>query len=166
MPQVRTKVVAMPSITMIRDTAKVAGPEEKQMKRSFKMTTAFAGAVVATMGLGPAALAATARPASRTGSIKNQVCGANNGGVSNWLHLYYIHDDHPAECFANKGHTTASANIASTCAGNNTGNIAISSYPYNIHFNAGDGRQGVYGSYDHITAVSITGWTGNAKCIG
>jgi hypothetical protein len=135
-------------------------------KRSFKIATAFAGAVVGTMGLGPAALAATALPASRGGSIKNQVCGANNGGVSTWVHFYYYHDDHPAECFANKGFTTASANIASVCPGNNNGNAAITSYPYNIHFEAGSGRNGVYGSYDHITRVSITGWTGNAKCLG
>jgi YD repeat-containing protein len=86
-------------------------------KRSFKIATAFAGVAAATMGLRPAALAATALPAGRGGSIKNQVCSAN---TAHWLHLYYPTNSHnqpthAPECFGNKGWTTAGANVWSAC---------------------------------------------------
>lgn len=134
------------------------------MKRSFRVATVFTGVAALAGGFGPQAFAVTAGPLSRTGSIRNQVCGANNNNVSHWVHLYYVHNDHPAECFGFRGKTTASATIASQCAGNNNGNLTINSFPFNEHLSAGAGRSGAFNGAAHVTAVSITGWSGSARC--
>jgi hypothetical protein len=156
------------------DTAKAARAEEKRMKkRSFKMATAFAGVAAATMGLGPAALAATALPAGRGGSIKNQLCSAN---TTHWLHLYYPPgpNRHAPECFGNRGWTTAGANVWSACPGNNSVSLYFSNAVQNRqHLNPGQGPgwvnyiigfSGPIKTSAHLTQVSIFRWTGTYTC--
>ena len=145
-------------------------------KRSFKVTTAFAGAAAATMGLGPAALAATALPASRAGSITNQRCSAHINGISHWVHLYYRGGTttHVPECFGNRGWTTAGAEISTFCPGNNSGTLFFKgNFPTNAHLSANGDRPpagwglGPFGPvplFGSVAKVSITGWTGHATC--
>lgn len=129
-------------------------------KRSFKLATAFAGAAAAAMGLGPTALAATALPASRHGSIRNAKCSAGVFGESHWIHLYYG-NGHVPECFGYKGSITASANIAVACAGNNYGVLDLRSSPYVKRLFAGST---VSVSGKHVTEVAISFWSGHATC--
>jgi hypothetical protein len=140
------------------------------MRRSFKVATVFTGVAAITGGLGPTALAATAR----IGSITNVPCGANNDGISTWVHMYYPNDDHPAECFGNWGSTPAKVTIASLCPGNNNGSLtgSVATFADVITFHAGEGRHSdpyydhVFSAYFRISKVDISGWTGDAKCLG
>jgi hypothetical protein len=139
------------------------------VKRSFKLATVFTGAGALTGIFAPAALAApthaTALARPDIGSWRE--CGANNGGVSNWVHLYYPNDDHPAECIGGAGNANANATIYSFCPGNNNGFI------YGTHsfsFKAGHGRKHV-SAYDHgfagndlVDGISIYSWKSHAKC--
>jgi hypothetical protein len=69
------------------------------MRRSFKLATVFTGAAALAGGYGPTALAATTQATEVHPDIgPARECLANNGGVSNWVHLYYPNDDHPAMC--------------------------------------------------------------------
>jgi len=142
-------------------------------KRSFKIATAFAGAAVATMGLGPAALAATARPAS--GSIRNQRCSQTPlpNGISHWVHIYYPTNSrgkstHVPECFGYKGFTPAQAYVWSACPGNNIGGLYFANAnPY--LFNASGGKHSVkrFGPIQQsasLVSVSIRGWRSHATC--
>jgi hypothetical protein len=139
------------------------------MRRSFKVATVFTGVAAVTGGFGPAALAAQATAIQP--DIAHQECGANNGGVSNWVHLYYPNDDHPAECFHDKGNVAAAGTIASFCPGNNIGSLRGTAQRANasFSFSAGEGRHpvssyAVYGGNFTLTGISIRGWTGDAKC--
>lgn len=140
------------------------------MRRSFRVATVFTGVAAVAGGFGPAALAATAQTTAI--DIANQECGANTGGVSNWVHLYYPNNDHPAECFHDKGNVAAKATIASFCPGNNSGSLrgtSASGAKSSFSFAAGEGRHPIssfeqYGGYFHVTGIAITGWTGDAKC--
>ena len=149
------------------------------MRRSFKVATAFTGVAALAGGAGPAALAAPT-PHMRA-AFKVQQCGANNGGISNWVHLYYPHDDHPAECIAGPATNQAvNATVASFCAGNNFGSFygSVSGHkgmgPYEL--SAGEGRHPI-GWYlrnkridfdpiysFHISRITISRWTGHATC--
>lgn len=90
------------------------------MKRSFRVATVFTGAAALAGGFGPTALAATALQPN----ITNQICGANDKGVSKWLHLFYPNDDHPAECFHETGLAPAKGTIHSFCPGSTSGWIS------------------------------------------
>lgn len=85
------------------------------------MATVFTGVAAITAGLGPAAFAAEqATPAGVNGP---EVCGANTGGISHWLHLFYPNDDHPAECVRTPVSDTipAKGTITAYCAGSTMG---------------------------------------------
>jgi hypothetical protein len=133
------------------------------MKKSFKVATVFTGVGAVTGICAPAALAAPATlPVPTT-----KVCGANNGGVSTWVHLFYPNDDHPAECVGGTGNADENATIYSFCPGNNSGFI------YGTHsfsFAPGQGRKHV-SAYDHhfagndyVNGISIYTWKSHAKC--
>ena len=150
--------------------------KEKHMRRSFRTATIFTGAGALAGAFGPLAFAAPAGAAAAApATIKNQECLANNGGISNWVHLYYPNNDHPAECFHGAGATGAKATIASFCPGNNSGWIAgfVNSVNEPFHYKAGQGRKSIdhyqpiaeLGAYD-VWNVSISRWTRNAKCLG
>jgi hypothetical protein len=139
------------------------------MRRSFRVATVFTGVAAVAGGFGPTALAAAA---SRSGSITNVVCGANNGGLSTWVHMYYPNDDHPAECFGNRGTTPAKVTIDQLCPGNNSGSLlgSVGTFHDVISFHPGQGRHSdpywdhVVSAYFRISKVHISGWSGDAKC--
>ena len=141
------------------------------MRRSFRVATVFTGVAAVAGGFGPTALAAAA---SRSGSITNVVCGANNGGLSTWVHMYYPNDDHPAECVGGEGWTTANATIASLCPGNNFGDLfgSIGTRKSSLAFYASEGRHtvealtGVNNAYFRISRIAISSWSGEAQCLG
>jgi hypothetical protein len=130
------------------------------MKRSFKAATVFAGVGAMTGAFAPAAFANTAH----VPTVKE--CGANNGGVSTWVHLYYPNDDHPAECAGGSGITNAGATIASFCPGNNYGTIFathrfdFSPKQVRAHVSRFDGHTG----YDKVSGIDISLWSGYNKC--
>jgi hypothetical protein len=138
------------------------------MKRSFMAATVFAGAGAMTGMFAPAALAA---PAQTTAAAQPDIgpwqeCGANNGGVSNWVHIFYPNDDHPAECIGGSGTAAAAATIASFCPGNNIGWVFAS---HSFRFSYGGGRKHVskydqHAGYDKLSRIYISAWTGHAKC--
>jgi hypothetical protein len=137
------------------------------MRRSFQAATVFTGVAALAGGFGPTALTATAQA-----TIANQECLANNGGVSNWVHLYYPNNDHPAECFHNKGNVAAKGTIAQFCPGNNSGSLrgtASGGAKASFSFGPGEGRLPVssfeqHNGYLTLTGISIRGWSGHAKC--
>jgi hypothetical protein len=135
---------------------------EKRMKRSFKLATVFTGAGALTGVFAPAALAAPANTAAVAkpdiGPAKE--CGANNGGVSNWVHLYYPNNDHPAECIGGAGTLPVKATIRSFCAGNNNGYVT-GNLPF--HFHPSSPRTDLLTNVQ-LTAVHISSWVGHAKC--
>jgi hypothetical protein len=104
------------------------------MRRSFKVATVFTGAAALAGEYGPTALAATTAVHP---DFTVQECGANDDGVSNWVHLYYPADDHPAECIGGAtSYHSERGTIASFCPGNNF----------------------------HLTGITIDTWSGDAKC--
>lgn len=132
------------------------------MKKSFRVATVFTGVAAVTGGFGPTALAATTHPTViHPATVENQICGANDGGISHWAHVYYPNDDHPAECFHGAGKQPEKGTIYSICPGNNSvifwGNGGIGN-----HFPAGWGRTTI-GDWA-LSAVQILGWSGSAKC--
>jgi hypothetical protein len=144
------------------------------MRRSFKVATVFTGAAALAGGYGPAALAATTQATAVHPDVTFQECGANDDGVSNWVHLYYPADDHPAECIggATSNHAV-SATIASFCPGNNNGwfDASVDGNPLSspIYFYAGSGRHSTAwwtGGYPevHVYKITIKNWAGEAKC--
>jgi hypothetical protein len=141
------------------------------VKRSFKAATVFAGVGAMTGVFAPAALAAPAHTTAAANPDINPAkeCGANNGGVSNWVHLYYPNNDHPAECIAGRGTENVTATIASFCPGNNNGAMYSATNPF--PFSHGQGRHPVshwtkVAGNDHVAAIDIFSWTGAAKCLG
>jgi hypothetical protein len=144
-----------------------ARAKEEWMRKSFKVATVFTGVATIAGGYGPTAFAATTRAnVVQPDTIRNQECLANNGGISNWVHLYYPNNDHPAECFHGAGYTPANATIASFCPGNNSGSISgsLSGHPdpQPLKFTAGSGRNNL-GSF-HLKGITIKHWVGNGKC--
>jgi hypothetical protein len=139
------------------------------MRRSFRVATVFTGVAAVAGGFGPTALAAAA---TRSGSITNVVCGANNGGLSTWVHMYYPNDDHPAECFGNRGTTPAEVTISQLCPGNNRGYLqgSVATFHGVISFHPGQGRHSdpywdhALSAYFRVSIVHISGWSGDAKC--
>jgi hypothetical protein len=141
------------------------------MRRSFKVATVFTGVAAVTGGFGPTAFAATAQTTAIQPDLANQVCGANNDGISNWVHLYYPNDDHSAECFHGKGNHAAAGTIASFCPGNNIGSLRGTAQGANasFSFSVSEGRHPIssfeqYGGYFTLTGISIRSWKGDAKC--
>jgi hypothetical protein len=143
------------------------------MRRSFRAATVFTGAAALAGGFGPMALAATTQA---TTTVHPDIgpwreCGANNGGVSNWVHLYYPNNDHPAECIGGAGSTGGNATIASFCPGNNHGLImgSVDGVYSPFPFYASQGRHpveyfdGYAGNY-HVTGILIENWSGHARC--
>jgi hypothetical protein len=139
------------------------------MKRSFKAATVFAGVGAATGMFAPTALAVSAHTAvvAKPEIGPWRVCGANNGGVSQWVHLFYPNNDHPAECVNGAGNLDAAATIYSFCPGDNNGFMYGS---HSFSFAAGRGRKHV-SVYDHghagndfVDGISIYSWTGHATC--
>ena len=147
------------------------------MRRSFRVATIFTGAAALAGGYGSTALAAATTPATAVHpDITWHVCGANNNNVSHWVHLYYVNNDHPAECFGYKGAHNANASITAFCPGNNIGSIFGSAGGL-----GGEGSRWRYGpegsgkapvsKWDythinlfHIDSVSISYWSGSSKC--
>ena len=131
------------------------------MKRSFKLATVFTGAGAAAGLLAPAAMAAPthATTATRPDIGKAKECGANNGGVSHDVHLYYYRDDHPAECLGGMGYESLAGTIYSLCPGTNYGRIFASR---DYSFWAGGPR--VTLGQDYLLGISIWSWSGKAKC--
>jgi hypothetical protein len=132
------------------------------MRRSFKLATAFTGVAALSGGYGPTALAATTPAAAVHPDIGNRVCGANNGGVSNWVHLYYPNNNHPAECFGGAGGTPVNATIASFCPGNNNGDFLADGIVSPVTFHHSSGRNNI--GTMHISYLYISNWSGHAKC--
>jgi hypothetical protein len=138
--------------------------KEEQMRRAFKLATVFTGAAAIAGGYGPAALAATTQAAT----IPHQECGANNGGISNWVHLYYPNDDHPAECFHGTGGSSTRTTIASFCPGNNFGYFDGIGTPVRAFF-GGQGRHPVSYWFSRpgdlrSTDMTMSFWSGHSKC--
>jgi hypothetical protein len=90
------------------------------MRRSFRVATVFTGVAAITGGLGPTALAATTKTAAPEATTTT-VCGANTGGVSRWLHVFYPNNDHPAECTHGSGFELATGTITAFCPGGTRG---------------------------------------------
>jgi hypothetical protein len=138
------------------------------MKRSFKAATVFAGMSAMTGMFAPAALAA---PTHTTAPAKPDIgpwreCGANNGGVSTWVHVYYPHDDHPAECIGGKGETAGYATMASFCPGNNNGS-AIATHAFKFYHSSDRNPISLFDHgypSDQLDGISIWSWIGHAKC--
>lgn len=137
------------------------------MRKSFKVATVFTGVAALAGAFGPTALAATAKP-TVIPDIGNQECLANNGGISHWVHLYYPNNDHPAECFHGTGIVAARATITQLCPGNNWGNLYGRSTAHGnsaqVSFFPGGGRHPFSFGNLALSAVSITGWSGSARC--
>jgi hypothetical protein len=135
--------------------------KEELMKRSFKAATVFAGVGAMTGVFAPAAMAAPAHPAAGAQpDIGNwQECGANNGGVSKWVHIFYPNDDHPAECIEGAGDKAENATIYSFCAGYNVGEVWFekSGVTSPFAFTQGTTRR-------HVSAID--GWRGDANIVG
>jgi hypothetical protein len=138
------------------------------MKRSFKFATVFTGVGTMTGVFAPAALAAPghAVATARPDITPAHICGANKGGVSHSVHLFYPGNDHPAECIGQKGTEAVAATIYSFCPGTNSGKIFGT---YSFNFGAASGR-GPVSSYDnergndHVSGIHISGWRGSARC--
>ncbi|MGD0556343.1 MAG: hypothetical protein ABSA93_15370 [Streptosporangiaceae bacterium] len=128
------------------------------MRRSFQVATIFTGVAALAGGFGPAAHAATTGPNALHPEIANQECGANNNGVSKWLHLYYPNNDHPAECFHGTGTTSADATIQAFCAGSTSGyifgHLTASGNGFAVHYGRGSTRYYI----SSLTGI-ITNWT-------
>jgi hypothetical protein len=99
-----------------RSSAPIGKAREKQMRRSFKVATVFAGMTALTGGYAPTALAATTPAAVRGPDITNRLCGST---TTHWVHLYYPHNGHAPECFGFEGSTPVNATISAFCPGNN-----------------------------------------------
>lgn len=149
--------------------------EDEDMRRSFKVATVFTGAAALAGGYGPTALATTAQPAAVHPDITPAgKCGANNGGISNWVHFFYLNDNHPAMCIGGKGGEPINGTIYSFCPGNNGGVIEGSDagIPASFHFHPGEGRAAVtkqyyypaYSSLFHVDWITISTANGTAKC--
>jgi hypothetical protein len=143
------------------------------MRRSFKVATVFTGAAALAGGYGPTALAATTQATAVRPDLTVQDCGANDDGVSTWVHLYYPADDHPAVCIGGStSYHPVSATIASFCPGNNNGSFEASvdgNVLSTVYFYANSGRHTAAwwtGGYPevHIFRITIKNWTGEAKC--
>jgi hypothetical protein len=130
------------------------------MRRSFRVATVFTGVAAVAGGFGPTALAATAKTTAIPATPTNQICGANDDGVSHWLHLFYPNDDHPAECFHGTGTVAATGTIHSFCPGSASGYISGHSTtfgnPYASPFNARTSRTGFYTRYGSATNLNIS----------
>jgi hypothetical protein len=140
------------------------------MRKSFKVATVFTGVATVAVGAGTTAFATTAQ---HVPDFKVQRCGANNGGVSNWVHLYYPHNDHPAECIAGPAHSSpVNATVASFCPGNNRGKFwgsvngvkVLGSFPFAPGSGRGHITDWTISSPFHISRITITGDSGHAKC--
>src|ERR1700691_3917902 len=91
------------------------------MRRSFRVATVFTGMAAITVGFGPAAFAAE-NAAAVDGP---ELCGANTGGISHWLHLFYPNDDHAAECLrTGASPIAATGTITAICPGSTSGFVA------------------------------------------
>src|ERR1700691_3864925 len=90
------------------------------MRRSFRVATVFTGMAAITVGFGPAAFAAE-NAAAVDGP---ELCGANTGGISHWLHLFYPNDDHAAECLRTGVYPIdATGTITAYCPGSTSGSL-------------------------------------------
>ncbi len=138
------------------------------------MATVFTGAAAITAGLGPVAFAAqNATPAGVNGP---EVCGANTGGISHWLHLFYPNDDHPAECVRTplSDFIPAKGTITAYCPGStngfiygqNTVNGTYRPYTFSPESNSRQSFITSSGKYTNLKLVSIyaLGREGGQKC--
>ena len=133
------------------------------------MATVFTGAAALAGGYGPTALAATTAVHP---DFTVQECGANDDGVSNWVHLYYPADDHPAECIGGAtSYHSERGTIASFCPGNNYGTLwgSVGGKSASFYFSRSQGRHSVKWydgktGYFHLTGITIDTWSGDAKC--
>jgi hypothetical protein len=149
------------------------GTEEEYVKRKFKLATIFTGAAAVTGGVAPAALAASAHTnVVRPDIVQNQICGANNGGISHWFHAFYPNDDHPAECFHGTGVQNEKGVIHSYCGGEAYGEyfgyLTTTGFYYHHSFGPGTTRATFSGGRGNLSLseLAISGWTGSDKCLG
>ena len=150
-----------------------AGTEE-YMRRRFKLATVFTGVATVAGGVaavGPMALAANAQT-NAANPIPNQICGANNGGVSHWFHVFYPNDAHAAECFHGTGAHSERGIIHSFCGGEARGQIyghlTTTGFYYTRTYGPGTTRAKFSNGYGSLSLSSliISGWTGADKCLG
>jgi hypothetical protein len=142
-----------------RSSAPIGKAREKQMRRSFKVATVFAGMTALTGGYAPAALAATTPAAVRGPDITPRLCGST---TTHWVHLYYPHNGHPPECFGFEGSTPVNATISAFCPGNNNGSYSTVAYG-NVSFGH-SGTKIPYGTAQHMYRLDIFSWSGNDTC--
>jgi hypothetical protein len=143
------------------------------MRRRFQLATVFTGVAAVAGGAGATAFGGTAQAdVNRPASVHNQICGANNGGVSKWFHVFYPNNDHPAECFHSVGVHTEKGIIHSFCGGTYTGEIfghlTTTGYYYHRGFGPGTTRatfSSGRGNFS-LSEVALSGWSGNDKCLG
>jgi len=123
-------------------------------------------------------------PAAHASTILPAVpCASNNNGISNWVHLYYPNDDHPAMCIAGQGSEPVKGTIYSVCGGNNSGvlrgnwadeapgdSVTVAFNPKSVTIWNGDFKEAQYltpraaiGLVD-ISVIDIYGAHGDATC--
>jgi hypothetical protein len=142
------------------------------MRGPFCVATVFTGAGRPRGRNRAAALAAPAPASAVHPDIANQICWANNGGIRNWVHLYYPGNDHSAECLHGASYRRANATNASFCPGNNgfvSGSINGKLAPFSFLASQGRHPVSVYDDHPgtgnlHVSAISIGNWSGGAKC--
>jgi len=142
------------------------------VKRSFKLATVFTGVGAVTGVFGPMAFAAPANAAVVKPDINPaKVCGANNGGVSKWVHLFYPNNDHPAECIEGAGSELLKGAIASFCPGYNNGILGGTVdgvyEPFRFHDYSPRlpvSRYDLYRGYFDVESIHISNWSGANKC--
>ena len=135
------------------------------------MATVFTGVAAIAGGLGPTALAATTKPAVPLATHTTAECGANTGGVSKWLHLFYPNNDHPAECTHGSGFEAAKGTITAYCPGNTWGTLfgrfagSPPSVTIPITFTTGNNERFNFGGQNFVlSGISVNDTTGNQKC--
>jgi hypothetical protein len=138
------------------------------MRRSFRVATVFTGVAAITGGLGPAALAATTKTAAPEATT-TKVCGANTGGVSRWLHLFYPNNDHPAECTHGSGFEPATGTIQAWCPGGTSGylygRLTATGSQVRIPFSrANNTRFSLGGTNIALSGISVFDTGGGQKC--
>lgn len=145
------------------------------MKRSFKLATVFTGVGAAAGAIGPMMLAGPANATAARPDIGTwKECGANNNGVSQWTHIYYPSDDHPAECISHGGTAVSrvgTATVASFCPGDQQGLIGgtISGVFSQWNFFKSQKREPIKfwtgdNAYLHMESIRFTDWSGVHKC--
>jgi hypothetical protein len=131
--------------------------------KTMRVATLFTGTAACAIALAPGAMAAVQ---SGGGNIQGpSPCGP----VPHWLHFRNGGDTY---CFGHVGwETVASLGVSRMCGGNNSGfyygyykNANGDYETYSAGFGAGTTYVNVPHAPNHLTQVSIFGWSGNDTC--